>query len=287
MRPGLGQLPDVLAPACPSGSWGAAKQGWEPSRWRPVKSHAGKAIRGAGRGARPSPGQFQRKAWPSLAWVSMSLWGPLPSQSALLLKLPPPLHQEAFPLSRNVSFRGRMAIVPSPGKRPPSPSFLASCFWFPSPTTEQPRLSAHLRACLPSDWPPLPTPVPFLSPSQLALASLLSPLQSPQTPCGEASHLGPPSDLPGLLCLPFSPFLLCPSWDVLAQGLYEKTRSQLPHECPWLSLVAAPGTQTTESPVTHQGPRERSPKGDLGSVPSPRLTWSPACSPAHLPEELG
>lgn len=170
-----------------------------------VRSHSGEAIRGSwpvclvpetgcGSNSKSVP-----KAWPCWPGSVQASGAPsLPFPLGSSPQAAPSLHQEAFPLSRNVSLQWKNGHCSFSGKRPPSPpSFLASCSWLLSPTAEQPRLSAHLRACLPSDWPPLPTLMLFRSPSQLALASLFSLLQSHQTPRGEASCLGPPSALPG------------------------------------------------------------------------------------------
>lgn len=94
-------------PACPSGSWGAAERGMGAETVAPRKAGKSHAIHGRWPvslvpetgGAYQIP--VSSKGLAVLAWVGESVWGPFPSPPAPLLQLPPPLHQEALPLTES------------------------------------------------------------------------------------------------------------------------------------------------------------------------------------------
>lgn len=211
------------------------------------------------RGAYQIPSQFPR---PGCAGPGQrKRLGPLPFPLGSSPQAAPSLHQEAFPLSRNVSLQWKNGHCSFSGKRPPSPpSFLASCSWLLSPTAEQPRLSAHLRACLPSDWPPCPPSCSSAPRAGWPCLSLLPPSEPPDSPWGSLLPGPSPRPYQGLTraalpspSRPRSCFVHHETY--LARTLYEKTHSQLPHKCPWCSSATPPGMQTTDSSLTPQGPR--------------------------------
>lgn len=135
-----------------------------------------------------------------------------------------------------------------------------------------PRLSAHLGARLPWDLHPHPALALSFSPSQLALAFLLSPLQGHQTPSGEASSRGGGGEAPTWAALPSASPSACSvhHGTHLSRTSCEKTHSQAgPPPGSWVllggtiwdadprGLADSPGMEVTVSHV-FQGKRRPS-----------------------------